>query len=471
MDLPHLKQGKTGNAKYRRRVTSPQMQAMIGTKAVEWSLKTRDPLKILDAWKVAHAKFEALQAKAEGVTTDQVQWDILIKAAVDHGLARPEESKIGPVDFQLEGGRFDAFTASILAEADKLTPQRLNVPFVNKPPLTPVEMLTKAKLFGVERPPILLSAAVQNYLKNRERRSSYVDLEKQVNLSVSILEDAMNTKDPIITSIDDVAAYAFRDKLIAKGNSQGTLKRRITTIKAVLNSGKKRLGIKGWDNPFNGIEMPDDDGAAGEVKRDPLTLDEIRKARDKQTQMNDDARDIWHLMMFTGLGPNEARGLQWNEVDLDHPTPHFEVRANGRRRLKTGERQRRVPLVGTALAMVHRRLGSASEDALDVFPRYANQRNANTLSATLIKPMKSAKVWVKIRKVPYSLRHSVKAWLERTVSTDFQSLLLGHGAGGGRVASGYSSDDLLDIQATHLEKALRVGGVVEYPKLPEKLGS
>ena len=30
MDLPNLKLGKTGNSKYRRRVTSPQMQTMLG---------------------------------------------------------------------------------------------------------------------------------------------------------------------------------------------------------------------------------------------------------------------------------------------------------------------------------------------------------------------------------------------------------------------------------------------------------
>ena len=212
-----------------------------------------------------------------------------------------------------------------------------------------------------------------------------------------------------------------------------------------------------WRNPFNKIKLPEDDGVAGEVKRDPLTLDEIRKVRDKQTKMNDDARDIWHLMMLTGLGPGEARGLQWDEVDLDHPTPHFEVKANARRRLKTGERQRRVPLVGTALKMVQRRLVSASEGVSDVFPGYACQRTSGTISAVLIKPMKSANVWVKTRKVPYSLRHSVKAWLERTVSTDFQSLLLGHGAGGGRVASGYSSDDLLDIQGFVAQIVLSTG--------------
>lgn len=138
--------------------------------------------------------------------------------AVAHGLARPEETKIGSVDSPLEGGRFDAFTKSALAEADKLSPNQPAL-YVNKPPRSSFDMLVKAQVFGGERPPILLSAVVKEYLKDRERRSSYADLEKQTNLVVSILKDAKNTKDPSITSIDRVAAYAFRDKLIAKGNA------------------------------------------------------------------------------------------------------------------------------------------------------------------------------------------------------------------------------------------------------------
>jgi hypothetical protein len=63
MDLPHLKLAKTGNAKYRRRITSPEMRVMLGRTAVEWSLKTRDPVKIVEAWKVAHAKFEGFCRK------------------------------------------------------------------------------------------------------------------------------------------------------------------------------------------------------------------------------------------------------------------------------------------------------------------------------------------------------------------------------------------------------------------------
>lgn len=470
MDLPHLKMAATGNAKYRRRVTSPAMRDMIGKAAVEWSLKTRDPAKIVERWKEADARFEALLAKAEGTTSEQARWDLLRDAAVAHGLAAPDATKIGPVDHQLESGRFDAFTAAALAEADKLTPQQARAKFGEGKAVTAFELLAKAQLFGVERPPLPLSEVAKAYLRDRESRSGYHDIEKQVGMVVAALGEVVGKADPAITSINRTTAYAFRDKLAAKGNSLGTIRRRITTIRAVLNHAERRFDLPNWRNPFNRIELPEDDGVAGEEKRLPLTLDEIRKVRPVMSRSNDDLQGIYHLMMFTGLSPDEARGLQWDEVHLDDPTPHFEVRPNGRRRLKKGQRRRRVPLVGSALTMMRERRQNAAQGTSDVFPRYCHQRNANALSASLVKPMKAAGVWQKTVKVPYSLRHSVKDWLRRAAPTNMQLLIMGHGHGEGRVAGGYGDDDLLDMQARHLEAALRRGGVIDYPALPDPEG-
>lgn len=466
LELPYLKIGKAGNAKYRRKVTSEAMRAMVGKDAIEWSLKTKDPLKIVDAWKEAHTRFEALLAKAEETTVAHIEWEMLHKAAVEHGLVRPEATQIGPVDAEMHGALHSDFTSAILDEAGKLSVQQMNVPFANNPPKTANDLLIKAQVLGVTKPPVLLSEGVKHYLRDREKKSSYPDIEKQVGLVVAALGEAMSAKDPEIKAIDEDAAYTFRDNLIAKGNAISTVERRVTTIKAILNAAKKRFRLREWDNPFNGMELPVDDGHGGEVKRDPLTLDEIRRVREKMHTANQDLQDIWHLMLFSGLGPNECRGLQWSEIYLDDPTPHFEVKANARRRLKAGERHRRVPLVGSALAMMRRRHAEAVAGEGDVFPRYSEARNANSLSAALVKPMKAADVWVKSRKVPYSLRHSVKDWLRRTTPTNIQLLLMGHGHGEGRSASGYGGDDLLDKQAEYLEAALKVGGVFDYPDFP-----
>ena len=207
---------------------------------------------------------------------------------------------------------------------------------------------------------------------------------------------------------------------------------------------------------------------AGQTKRDSLTLDDIRKTTPAMLNMNDDARDIWHLMLFTGAGPNEIRGVQWSEVDLAHSTPFMEIRGNARRRLETNERPRRIPIVGTALAMMKDRAARYRANGGDVFPRYARTRNANTLSAVLGKGMRAGGVWEKTRKVPYSARHSLKDWMRRVAPTNIQLLLFGHGHGEGKAASGYGVDDLLDLQAKALTEALDRWGVVGWPKLLEK---
>jgi hypothetical protein len=264
MDLPHLKLGKTGNAKYRRRVTSPAMQTMLGKMAVEWSLNTRDPVQIVDAWKKAHGKFEELEAQSEGKTTTQAEWELLLRAAVAHGLANPDAARIGPVDAENEQARFKAFTDAILTEAANLTPQQRNAKFANKPATNAALQMVKAQLHGVKRPPVKLSEAVRSYLKEREARTSYEDLEKQVGLVVSGLGNSMGQVDPALSSIDREAAHTYRDSLLAKGNSIGTVRRRITTIKAVLNAADKRFDLSDWRNPFNAMGLPEDDGMAGE---------------------------------------------------------------------------------------------------------------------------------------------------------------------------------------------------------------
>ncbi len=115
--------------------------------------------------------------------------------------------------------------------------------------------------------------------------------------------------------------------------------------------------------------------------------------------------------------------------------------------------------------MMQERRAQATSGDPDVFPRYAAQRNTNSLSAVLVKSMKVAGVWEKTVKVPYSLRHTLKDLLRRTSPRNMQLLLLGHGHREGRAADGYGEDDLLDMQARRLEKALELGGVIEFPNL------
>lgn len=136
---------------------------------------------------------------------------MLVEAAVVHGLAPPNASKIGSVDSQLESGKFDAFTAAALAEGEKITPQQSNARFANKPPANPFTLLADAQLFGVRRLAISLRTVVDAYLKDRERKSTYNEQSKQVKLVVAGLEAAMDVTDLAVHHITRDVAFAYRD--------------------------------------------------------------------------------------------------------------------------------------------------------------------------------------------------------------------------------------------------------------------
>jgi hypothetical protein len=73
---------------------------------------------------------------------------------------------------EAKSGRHDAFTDAILAEAERLTPQQLATPLKDNPVPTAFDLLIQAQHFGVEWPPVLLSAVVAACFKDREREAS-----------------------------------------------------------------------------------------------------------------------------------------------------------------------------------------------------------------------------------------------------------------------------------------------------------
>ena len=73
--------------------------------------------------------------------------------------------------------------------------------------------------------------------------------------------------------------------------------------------------------------------------------------------------------------------------------------------------------------------------------------------------MKAAGVWQQQKKVPYSLRHSVKDWVRRVANEHIADLI--HGHGGGSISRAYGSDDMLDQLQVKLTEALVMAGVME----------
>ena len=205
------------------------------------------------------------------------------------------------------------------------------------------------------------------------------------------------------TSLSDIKptdAGKFRDHLIAKGLSSSSVKRVMTSVKAIYNLGAKELGVTN-PNPFTGIFIPDNGTI---IERLPVPLDVIRTIQDECFEIDDDNRWLIAMITDTGMRLSEAVGLLVDDVKLDATTPHITLHKYPWRPLKTASSQRDIPLIGSALRAAERVVGQSHRFA---FPRYCSELkcNANSASAALNK-------WLKHRLpegcVIHSFRHSLR---------------------------------------------------------------
>lgn len=192
-----------------------------------------------------------------------------------------------------------------------------------------------------------------------------------------------------------------------------SVRRDLTTIKAMVNLGITELDLEGKaSNPFAKLELPKKAGRKNE-DRPPLPDDVVVKAKAKLVGVkgNDALRWSWSLMAGTSAHAKEIAFLELRDIDIDREV--IEVRANSiRGSLKTGSRDRAIPLVGDALVAAKEIVQAmeGSECTAPVFPRYCkHERSADTLSANLNNYIK------KVTDLPsmtsYGLRHRVSAKL------------------------------------------------------------
>ncbi len=205
------------------------------------------------------------------------------------------------------------------------------------------------------------------------------------------------------TSLSDIKptdAGKFRDHLIAKGLSSSSIKRVMTSVKAIYNMGAKELGVTN-PNPFTGIFIPDNGTT---IERLPVPLDVIRTIQDECFEIDDDNRWLIAMIADTGMRLSEAVGLLVDDIKLDATIPHITLQKHPWRPLKTASSLRDIPLIGSALRAAERILDQGYRFA---FPRYCSELkcNANSASAALNK-------WLKQRLpegcVIHSFRHSLR---------------------------------------------------------------
>ena len=148
-----------------------------------------------------------------------------------------------------------------------------------------------------------------------------------------------------ITSLGQSDAGRFRDFLFERGMSSSSVKRVLSSVRAIMNLAIKEYGLA-MTNVFNGTFIPEDNKRKDRL---PVPVDFIRKIQGECRKIDDEQRWLIALISDTGMRLSEVCGLLTSDIILDTDIPHIHLREHQWRRLKTSSSARKIPLVGASL--------------------------------------------------------------------------------------------------------------------------
>jgi integrase len=205
-----------------------------------------------------------------------------------------------------------------------------------------------------------------------------------------------------ISSYSSNEAAQFRDWCVEKGMGIKTVKRVFSSIRAIVNLAIAEEGLD-CSNAFARTYFPDDDNAQS---RQPISIQDIRKVQSLCKDIDDEMRWLIALISDTGMRLGEAAGLLKEDIKVNEPVPHIDLKPHSWRTLKTKGSQRLIPLTNEAL-WASRRLIEANNDSILAFPRYCSETGckANSASGGLNKWLHQ---YVPDNCVIHSFRHSLR---------------------------------------------------------------
>jgi integrase len=243
-----------------------------------------------------------------------------------------------------------------------------------------------------------LSAALEVYLslKGAGRPKTF---EAGARRAVGYLLEV--TDDKPIDAYVRADANAFREFLRSRGLSSESIRRNLTSIRAIVNFVSKEEGLQP-PLAFSGVYLGE---PTGKADRYVPTTAELRSLQAHCRSSNDELRWLLALISDTGLRLSEALGLSCDDVCLNTPHPYVVIEPKLWRRLKTADSERVVPLVGEALWAVQR--ATAASAASYLFASYCDGETTkvNSASAALNKWLKAH---VSRDVVVHSLRHAMR---------------------------------------------------------------
>ncbi|MDB0016532.1 tyrosine-type recombinase/integrase [Alphaproteobacteria bacterium] len=197
-------------------------------------------------------------------------------------------------------------------------------------------------------------------------------------------------------------AAQFRDWCIGQGMGIKTVKRVFASIRAIINLA---ISEEGFDcsNAFAKTYSPDDDNAQS---RPPISAEDLKKVQSLCKDIDDEMRWLVALISDTGMRLGEVAGLLKEDIKVNEPVPHIDLKPHPWRTLKTKGSQRLIPLTKEAL-WASMRLIEAYNDSIFAFPRYCSETGckANSASGGLNKWLHQ---YVPDNCVIHSFRHSLR---------------------------------------------------------------
>ena len=205
-----------------------------------------------------------------------------------------------------------------------------------------------------------------------------------------------------ISSYSSNEAAQFRDWCIGQGMGIKTVKRVFASVRAIINLA---ISEEGFDcsNAFAKTYFPDDGNAQS---RQPISMEDLKKVQSLCKDIDDEMRWLIALISDTGMRLGEAAGLLKEDIKVNEPIPHIDLKPHPWRTLKTKGSQRLIPLTKEAL-WASQRLLEANNDSVFAFPRYCDERSckANSASGGLNKWLHQ---YVPDNCVIHSFRHSLR---------------------------------------------------------------
>ena len=248
-----------------------------------------------------------------------------------------------------------------------------------------------------------------------------------------------------ISSYSSNEAARFRDWCIEQGMGIKTVKRVFASVRAIINLA---ISEEGFDcsNAFAKTYFPDDDNAQ---IRQPISMEDIRKVQSLCRDNDDEMRWLIALISDTGMRLGEAAGLLKEDIKVNEPIPHIDLKPHTWRTLKTKGSQRLMPLTKEAL-WASKRLLEAKNDSIFAFPRYCSETGckANSASGGLNKWLHQH---VPENCVIHSFRHSLRDRLRAVeCPSDIVDAIGGWKTNG--VGHGYGNGYPLDVLGRWLDK-------------------